>query len=144
MNGLPASTITQTVDSYGSSAFNFNIGGGGIFNATGDNFLGTVDEVAVFDKALTAAQVQEIYYAANIAPIITRQPTAPARDVYEGNAVILSVGAAGTPPLQYQWRKGSTDLPGQTAAELVFSSITAADAGSYDVVVSNTYGNTFG
>ncbi|MBI3192340.1 MAG: LamG domain-containing protein [Pedosphaera parvula] len=27
VNGLPASTITQTVDSYGSSAFNFNIGG---------------------------------------------------------------------------------------------------------------------
>ncbi|MBI2929720.1 MAG: immunoglobulin domain-containing protein [Verrucomicrobia bacterium] len=141
VNGLPASTITQTVDSYGSSAFNFNIGGGGIFNATGDNFLGVVDEVAVFDKALTAAQVQEIYYAANIAPIITSQPAAPARDVYVGNVVTLRVGAAGTPPLRYQWRKGGSDLPGQTAAELVFTSITAADAGSYDVVVSNNYGD---
>ncbi len=139
-NGVAASTLTQTVDSYGTSAFNFNIGGGGIFNAAGDYFLGNIDEVAVFDKALTAAQVEEIYYSANIAPTITKQPTAPARDLYEGNPVTLSVAAAGTPPLSYQWRKGGADLSGKTSADLVFDNIKVSDGGGYDVVVRNAYG----
>ena len=139
-NGVPAATVAGVVASYGSSAFNFNIGGGGVFNATGDYFLGSVDEVAVFDKALTAAQVQEIYYSANIAPVIVTQPSAPDRELFEGNTAILSVVVSGTPPLQYQWRKGGSDLPGKTASELVFASLTLADAGSYDVVVANPYG----
>ena len=109
-NGAPASTITRTVDSFGNSSFNFNIGGGGIFNAAGDYFLGAVDEVAVFDKALTATEVQEIYYSANIAPVITTQPTAPSRELFEGNTVTLSVASGRTPPLFHQWRKGGADL----------------------------------
>ena len=36
------------------AAYKFNIGGGGIWNATGDFFRGEIDEVAVFDKALSA------------------------------------------------------------------------------------------
>jgi hypothetical protein len=140
-NGAPVATREGTVGDYGSSSFFFNIGGGGVFNASGDNFLGNIDEVAVFDKALTAAQVQTIYYAANIAPQITAQPAAPDRDLSEGNAVTLKVVASGTPPLQYQWRKGGENLPGKTSAELNFSSITMADAGTYDVVVSNPYGS---
>ncbi|MEK7676551.1 MAG: LamG-like jellyroll fold domain-containing protein, partial [Verrucomicrobiota bacterium] len=139
-NGAPASTITRTVDSFGNSSFNFNIGGGGIFNAAGDYFLGAVDEVAVFDKALTATEVQEIYYSANIAPVITTQPTAPSRELFEGNTVTLSVAAAGTPPLFHQWRKGGADLAGKTSADLLFSNITVADSGTYDVVVRNSFG----
>ena len=76
-SGRPAFTLNSTVTSYGSSAFNFNIGGGGVFNASGDPFLGSIDEVALFDKALTAVQVQELYYSANIAPQITTQPDHP-------------------------------------------------------------------
>jgi hypothetical protein len=140
-NGVVASTLTQTVESYGTSAYNFNIGGGGIFNTAGDYFLGNIDEVAVFDKALTAQQVQEIYFGANIAPIITQQPAAPARDLYEGNPVTLTVAATGTPALQYQWRKGGSDLTGKTSADLAFDNIKVLDAGAYDVVVQNNYGS---
>lgn len=139
-NGLPAASITQAVDTYGTSSYNFNIAGGGIFNTAGDHFLGNVDEVAVFDKALTAAQVLEIYYAANIAPVITSQPSAPARDLYEGNTVTLTVAASGTPPLRYQWRKAGSDLAGKTTADLTFTSITVADTGTYDVVVTSDHG----
>lgn len=141
-NGLPIGSLSGTVASYGSSAFNFNIGGGGIFNATGDPFFGTIDEVAFFDKALTASQVQDIFFEAKTAPDITTQPAAPARDVYVGNTVTLSVVAVGNPPLTYQWRKGGADLGGKTAASLVFANITADDAGTYDVVVTNPYGST--
>jgi hypothetical protein len=140
-NGVAAGTLSGSVASYGSSTYNFNIGGGGIFNAAGDYFFGSIDEVALFNKALTEAQVQGVYFAANVAPFITKQPTAPARDVYVGNAVTLTVTAAGTPPLAYQWRKGGADLPGKTATSLAFANITADDAGTYEVVVSNPYGS---
>ncbi|MBL9135193.1 MAG: immunoglobulin domain-containing protein [Verrucomicrobiales bacterium] len=140
-NGLAAATVNQAVDSFGSSTYFFNIGGGGVFNGSGDYFLGNIDEVAVFDKALTADDIQALFFAANIAPVIATQPVAPDRDVYEGNTVTLSVAATGTPPLRYQWRKGGNDLSGKTTAELSFASITTGDAGAYDVVVSNDYGS---
>ncbi len=45
--------------SYGSSPYRFNIGGGGIFDATGNQFTGTVDEIALFNKALSQSQIQK-------------------------------------------------------------------------------------
>lgn len=140
-NGLPIATRDGTVASYGSSAFNFNIGGGGVFNASGDPFLGNIDEVAIFDKALTTAQVQDIYYAANIAPKITTQPKAPDRELSEGNSATLTVVASGTPPLSYQWRKDGGNLAGKTTPELALTNLRVTDSGVYDVVVTNPYGS---
>ena len=140
-NGKEIGRLTGPLDSYKSSDFNFNIGGGGIFNNTGDFFLGSIDEVAVFPKALTASQVQTLYYAANIAPVISSQPSLPARPVYAGYTISLSVAASGTPPISYQWRHAGKAITGQTATTLVIPGATAGDAGSYDVVISNPYGS---
>lgn len=140
-NGVAAATVERAVDSYGASAFSFNIGGGGIFNGTGDYFRGSIDEVAVFDTALTAEQVRDLYFSANISPVITTSPAKPDRELFEGNALNLSVAAAGTPPLTYQWRKGGSNLSGKTAATLAIPGLVLADAGSYDVVVANAYGS---
>jgi hypothetical protein len=140
-NGFPASTMNRAIESFGASVYLFNIGGGGIFNVTGDVFLGGIDEVAVFDKALTETELLNIYYGANISPAIVKQPTAPTRPIVVGNYVTLTVAANGTAPLQYQWRKGGTPIAGKTAPELLINGITAADGGTYDVVVSNAYGS---
>jgi hypothetical protein len=48
---------------YGSSAFNVNIGGGGVFDGTGNFFTGQIDEVALYRKALNAEQVRAHYRA---------------------------------------------------------------------------------
>jgi hypothetical protein len=140
-NGIAAYSIAGTATTYGSSTYLFNIGGGGIFNTAGDYFLGSVDEVALFDKALTAQQVMDTFAAATPPPWITTQPAAPARDIFVGNIVTLSVVAAGPPPLSYQWRKGTTELSGKTSANLVFNGITEADSGTYDVIVRNDNGS---
>jgi len=47
----------------GTSGFNFNIGGGGIFDATGNFFNGQMDEVAVYHRALSGAEVLSLYQA---------------------------------------------------------------------------------
>ena len=58
-----------------------------------------------------------------------------------GSPVTLSVNATGTPAPKFQWRKAGKNLAGQTAADLVFTSLTLADAAKYDVVAKNSYGN---
>ncbi len=141
-NGKEIGRLSGPVTSYGTSSFNFNIGGGGIFNTAGDYFKGNIDEVAVFDKALGAADIQSIYFSANVAPTITQQPSLPSRTLYAGYSVTLTGAASGTPPLTYQWRKDGQNLSGKTSPTLLLTGVTAADAGSYELVVSSTYGTT--
>jgi hypothetical protein len=43
-----------------SSAFPFNIGGSGIYDASGNWFTGCIDDVAVWDKALTADEIMQL------------------------------------------------------------------------------------
>src|SRR5208337_621908 len=57
-----------------------------------------------------------------------------------GTSAGFSVNAIGT-GLGYQWYKGSSPLPGQTGSSLVLGSVSAADAGTYSVVVSGVCGN---
>lgn len=66
---------------------------------------------------------------------------APVGDsICEGDPITLSVSVEGNAPLAYQWRKDGVDLPGETASSLTLASAVLADAGSYDVEVSNFCG----
>src|SRR5439155_1470023 len=58
-----------------------------------------------------------------------------------GTSVSFSVSASGT-GLSYQWFRGSSLLSGETGSSLALTSVSAADAASYSVVVSGTCGNT--
>jgi hypothetical protein len=71
-------------------------------------------------------------------PTINASPAS--QSVCAGSAAAFSVSATGAPPLSYQWRKGGTILPGATASTLTLNPATAADAGSYDVVVTDGLG----
>jgi len=108
--------------------------------ATGRFFQGLVDEVAIFTNALTAAEIQQVFFSANGPPIITQQPQAPAGQIIAGAPVSVPVGVVGTPTLGYQWLKEGVILPGQVTATLMFGNITTNDAGNYSVVVTNAYG----
>ena len=108
-----------------------------------NGFRGTIDEVAIFDQALTEAQIRQILAAAEVPPIILVQPQAPPPPVYEGMMLSLSVvadEASSASPLGYQWTKNGNPLPGQTAANLTVSSLVTNDTGNYAVVVTNTFG----
>ena len=77
--------------------------------------------------------------AATVAPTITTQPVAPIATA--GGTASFSVVASGTPAPTYQWRKNGTAIPGATAATLLLNNVQAADAASYDVVVTNSAGS---
>lgn len=76
--------------------------------------------------------------------IITDKPVIsgdPAGGVFvQGTPFSLSAGAIGLPSLAYQWRKNGATIPGATAASYTNTSSVVADAGSYDLVVTNIYG----
>ncbi|HEY5914534.1 MAG TPA: immunoglobulin domain-containing protein, partial [Verrucomicrobiae bacterium] len=72
-------------------------------------------------------------------PTITTQPAN--RTVTAGTSVSFSVVATGTAPLSYQWMKNGGNIAGATTATLTLNNVTATDAGSYTVRVSNTGGS---
>jgi serine protease len=63
-----------------------------------------------------------------------------------GGTATLSVAARGAQPMTYQWQFNGTNLTddgnvfGSTNAELILNRLTAAEAGSYSVTVSNLAG----
>lgn len=58
-----------------------------------------------------------------------------------GTFVALSVTAAGTPPLAYQWMWHGTNLPGRTTSFLHLSNAQPEASGDYSVTVSNAFGS---
>ena len=58
LDGKPAiSGGTAITDTYGSSTYPVNIGGGGVFDATDNWFSGQIDDVYIYQRALSAAEV---------------------------------------------------------------------------------------
>jgi len=72
-------------------------------------------------------------------PFISLQPES--RAVNKGDAVTFTVAVNLAAPLpQYQWRLNGTNIAGATAVFLALTNVQVSDAGSYSVVVTNTYG----
>jgi hypothetical protein len=78
-------------------------------------------------------------------PAITVEPVD--LTVTNANSAVFTVSATGTPPLSYQWQFDGTNLTdggnvaGSSSDTLTLSSVSATNAGTYDVIVSNPYGH---
>jgi hypothetical protein len=103
-------------------------------------FDGSIAQVAFFTNALTGAQIQQIYSAAGVPPMVLVQPFS--QGAFVGDAVTLSPTIAGSSPFTYLWYKNGSALSGQTSATLTFNPIALGNAGSYYVAVTNAYGGT--
>ncbi len=83
---------------------------------------------------------------ANHPPIVTQQPSS--RNACAGSSTAFTVAATGTGTLTYQWQKNSANLSnaghysGVTTATMTISDVSAADAGSYRCVLSDSNGST--
>jgi hypothetical protein len=74
-----------------------------------------------------------------IAPTISAQPTN--RTVALNASVSFTVTASGSVPLNYQWQRANTNLPGANSAILTILNAQLADAGAYRVIVTNEAGS---
>ena len=73
-----------------------------------------------------------------IDPVITTQPMS--RTNHAGSDAVFSMQAYGTAP-EYQWYKNGAPVTGGTQTELALAGVSDGDAGTYSVIVSNTYGS---
>ncbi len=131
---------------YGSSTFNVNIGGGGIFDdvtANGNWFLGLIDEVAIYDKALTAAQIKAHFDAATISAdqpqVAISSPAAGARFSSGGSVTITATAtaAAGKTISKMEFFAGTNKVAQATNSPFTVSVSNLAD-GAYSITARAT------
>jgi hypothetical protein len=111
----------------------------------GNCFYGRIDELSIYSRALSTAEMMSIYNAgvagkciAPSAPLIVSQPQNQTSQV--GGTASFNVLAAGD-SLHYQWRLNGSGLVGATNANLTLYPLQTNQAGSYTVVVSNSVGS---
>jgi hypothetical protein len=111
----------------------------------GLRFYGLMDEVDLFNRALSASEILAIYNSGamgkcvappSVAPSILTQPQS--QTVRPGANITLTVLAAGSTPLHYQWRYNGANVPGATTAALYLTNIQPSQAGNYSVVITNS------
>jgi len=71
-------------------------------------------------------------------PTITRQPANQFGT--QGGTASFSASAVGTAPLRYQWYRAMAPLADQTSTTLTLTNLTPAEAGSYQLVITNSFG----
>ncbi len=116
-------------------------GGGRLFN-------GKVDEIAVYNRSLTPAQIQLLYVTAAGCPGNPSITTPPAsQTVPTGATATFSVAAAGPTALSYQWQVSTNaggsfaNVTGATNTSYTTPSLALSDNGTqYRAVVSGLCG----
>ena len=119
--------------------------GGGAPGQVSYSFAGRIDEPAVYNRALSAAEVQAIYDASvvgkcfsPVGPAITLQPAALSANL--SNAATFRVSVTGTSPFSYQWRLNGNNLTAATNSVLTVTNALPSKAGAYSVAVTNAAG----
>jgi uncharacterized repeat protein (TIGR03806 family) len=140
-NGQSSATnaVASTVEAFSSSTLigDDNADGGD----GGRTFNGVMDEVAVFNDALTQTQLLNLYFsAAGGAPRVAALTASPSNTVFAGTTVTMSATVFGVAPFQYQWQTNAVNLPDATNATLLLTNAQVSNSGSYDVVVANSSG----
>ena len=135
---------------YGTSYFNGDlfIGNGEVPTPTPRVNLqwpGQIDEVQFFNRALSGEEIAN-RFAQNAPgycipegrPIFVSLPVSQRFKV--GQPLTLSATASGVAPLQFQWRKNGTPIPGATASQFMIAAADIDDGGNYQIEVSNALG----
>ena len=144
INGNVASTNSATNSIPDATTF-LTIGEseGGFF------FDGLLDEVAIYNRALSSGEIAEIYDAGSAgkcvpasSPSILIEPQNVS--ALAGTSPQFGVVAIGSQPLSYQWWFNQTNLiANATNALLTLTNAVLANTGSYSVVVSNLYNGIY-
>lgn len=115
--------------------------------ATGDRpWLGEFHLAAIFDRALTPAEVNQ-NFSAGPEPVLTPTPpvivTQPEdQTVPDGASATFGVSATGSLPLTYQWFLNGISIGGATDPDYTTPSVVLTDDGSlFTCIVSNAEGS---
>lgn len=112
-----------------------------------NQWAGVIDDVAIYNSALSPSQIFNHYLAGQRPPIITLQPTNQITP--EGVTVTFASAAYGAGTLGYQWYLSDGSNPtallgGQTSPNLAFTTAAAQNGNFYQLVVTSQYGSSTG
>ncbi|WLT31364.1 immunoglobulin domain-containing protein [Geothrix sp. PMB-07] len=150
--GAPAS-LSVTASGSGTLSYQWRKGGVALTGATLANLnlpAVTATDAGLYDVVvtntlngtITSTSSKSTLLQVNLPPVISTQPAS--LNLVQGSAATFSVKASVQPggSLGYQWRKGGAPLAGATGSSYAIASVQASDAGSYDVLVTNTLNGT--
>lgn len=144
--GTPAPTLQWQTRAAGETAWNDASGGSG---ATTTDFTSGVVSLADNGRQFrllasnaagsTASEVATLSVsAAAVPPSIGSQPMS--LRVVAGSEAVFAVVAQGTAALSYQWLRNGVAIAGANGAQLRLPAVSAGDAGTYAVRISNGAG----
>lgn len=126
-----------------NSAGPFIIGARGVSpTVLADRFFdGQVDEVAVYPRLLSDAEIQAHYTARGlvILPPSFASPLLP-QTVTPGKSITFATTVRGTAPISLQWYRDGSPLPGATNASYNIPSTTLGSSGTYTLWATNSAG----
>ncbi len=102
-------------------------------------FAGIIDDVRIYDCALTSAQASSLYSSAGPLPPGIRFPLKVV-DVRVGTSTNFWGLADGMDPLRFQWQKDGTNLLGANSTVLRLNEVRVKDAGNYTLFVTGGNG----
>ncbi len=115
---------------------------------------GKMDELGLWSRGLTAAEIGAIYRAGcgafsladadvnALPPVITQNP--PSRTNYTGNTTTLTAAATAAGTVHYSWLFNGSVIPGANTASLSLSNLQLSQAGGYRAVAGSIGGCTTG
>jgi hypothetical protein len=144
VNGqLQGQTNVAFPQDYGTNALYFGTSGESYWD---HKLNGVLDEVSLYDRALSSNEVAAIYAAGAAGKCkgtngvsITVQPQSQA--ALNGTNVVFTVAAAGAAPLSYQWQFNNAAIASATSTNLTLANVQSTNSGSYQVLVSNPAGS---
>jgi uncharacterized delta-60 repeat protein len=122
-----------------------NLGdGGNVVGATtatltvSDVFGADAGAYSVVLSNVTSVVTSTVAMLSVIDPFIVTHPTS--QSVNGGQSATFNVTVNGSTPLNFQWRRDGVELAGANTATLTLTNLQAANAGNYDVVITNGFG----
>jgi lysophospholipase L1-like esterase len=107
-------------------------------------FSGTLDEVSLYNRALSAGEITAIYSAGTAGKCkgatVLAQPQS--QSIVFGESALFSVSAAGLAPLRYQWQFNGANIANASNSTLALSNVQVSNAGNYTAVVTNALGTS--
>ena len=138
LNGaLQSQTNVSFPQNYGTQPLFFGSSGQTYWDR---KFSGLLDEVSLYDRALSSNEIAAIYAAGAEGKCkevrIALGPTN--QTVIAGGSAVFNVLATGFGNLSYQWRFNASPISGATGSSLLLTNIQTSQAGAYDVVITNS------
>ncbi|MCX5691822.1 MAG: hypothetical protein NTV94_18850 [Planctomycetota bacterium] len=127
---INANPLSRTLPDYGTDVLF------GKFNNLNFHLPGAIDEIRIFNRALSQDEATLLHENPDGSPLITPAAVSTCPD----STVQLTVTSLAGNDATYQWRKEGVDIENAQSATLTLAHVSAADQGGYDCVVTTACG----